>query len=212
MARVNKKVGKKIKDIKSLKTKEILNMDVYKLNNEGLREVTKKLIRTANQRIDRLKIKAPNSKALRWHQEHFKIQGIKKNDRNATEKLMKEVRAFLKSYTSTLRGWMKEREDIENKLGAFESVEQENDFWNLYTDWISKNPTLTEIFNDTNELQQMIYDRFVTQGKSARGAKISMTQAVKKLIGMTNKKESENDALKRKELKSNDSIKGKPNF
>ena len=182
MAQKIKGITKGIRTTKGLSTKAIMNMDVYKLNTKSLRQVTSRLISSANKRIRRLQKQAPHSRALQMHPNEFSLKGIKKNDRNSVESLMKDIRNFLNAESSTLKGYKKQRERISEEIGDFESIDQENEFWHIYNEWVDKNPNLANRFNDSFQLRDMIFERYVQKGMTAKGTKSSITQAVKKML------------------------------
>ena len=205
MAKINGKLSKDIK-VKGLTTESILNMDVYKLNTRSLRKVTSRLISTANKRIRRLRQKAPNSRALIMHPNEFSLKGIKKNDRNSIESTMKQIRKFLKAESSTMTGYNRQRAQIEQDIGEFESIEQEKEFWNVFNSWVDKNENLAFRFNDSTQLRSLIFNRFVTRKMSDRGTKISITRAIKKMLDEQNGIDAEKDREMRDVLKNDDSL------
>ena len=50
-------------------------------------------------------------------------------------------------------------------------------------------------FKDTNQIQQMIYDNFVVNGKTARGSSMAVTKAIKKMTGAVVEKKRREDIL-----------------
>ena len=196
--------------ISGLTTKQILNMDVYKLSTQYLRKVTSRLISSANKRIRRLKEKAPHSQALRRHPNQFSLKGIKKNDRNSVEMLMKEIRNFMNAESSTIKGFEEQRERVKEQIGDFESVEQENDFWHAFNEWVDSanknNKNLAHRFNDSFQLREMFFERFVTRGMSSRGAKASMTREVNKILNKQNTTESQKTKEMEDALKNEDAL------
>lgn len=211
MAKINK-ISKGIKTASGLSTKDILNMDVYKLNTKSLRKVTSRLISSANKRIRALKQKAPHSRALAMHPNEFSLKGIKKTDRNSVESLMKDIKNFLNAESSTIRGYQKQREKVQEEIGEFESIEQENEFWQIFNEWVDKNPNLASRFNDSFQLRDMVFQRFVNKGMSARGTKLSITKAIKKMLNDINEKDADIDKQMRDVLKNEDSFKLKGDF
>lgn len=200
MVKINK-VTKDIKSVKGLTTKSILEMDVYKLNTASLRKVVSRLVSSANKRIRRLQQKNIPSQALRRHNEQFSLKGIGKTDRNSLEMLMKDIKNFMLSESSTIKGYQAQRQRLEEKLGTFESVEEENDFWNVYNDWVDKHPNLASRFNNSTQIRSMMYDEFIVKGKTPKGAKSSITKALNKMLKEQNAKDEEKDAVLRDALK-----------
>lgn len=208
--------------VKGLSTKDILNMDVYKLNNQSLKQVTQRLVSSANKRLRRLYQKAPSSPALRFHLDdmgnlkQFTTKGIKGNPlqiRNQLESLMKQIKGFMNAPSSTIRGFNIQRNEVIKRIGEFESTDQENEFWNVYKKWIDKHPNQFNRLNmDTNELQAMFYDEFVTKGKSARGTSSSITRVINKMLGDITNVKMKNDLALESELKGKNAIKFNKDF
>lgn len=211
-----KSKGKVTLQIKGLSTKKILTMDVYKLNAPTLRVVLNRLISSANKRIKRLKSKAPHSPAIRNREEDFKfsLKGVGKDDRNQMESLMKDVKNFLTSETSTMKGFKGYRGRVERTLGTFDSVEQENEFWNTFNDWIKNHPNITERFNDSFQIRSMMYDEFIVKERSASVSKANVTKAINRMLKETKQNIAKSDALKRRDLKNaiNNVFDNKPSF
>lgn len=198
-----KKVKKLIK-VKGLSTKEILKMDVYKFNAPTLRQVLNRLISSANKRIRRLKQKAPNSPAIRNREDNFKfsLKGVAKNDRNQMESIYKDVKNFLQAKTSTIKGFKEYRADVERTIGTFDSIEQENDFWKTFNNWVDTHPNLSARFNDSFQIRDMMYDEFIVKGRTERTAKANVTKAINKMLKEANQSKAKSDALKRRDLKN----------
>lgn len=197
-----KKVKKLIK-VKGLTTEHILKMDVYKLNAPSLRQVLNRLISTANKRIRTLEKKAPHSPAIRNRDANFKftLKGVAKNDRNQMESIMKEVKNFLQAPTSTMKGFKDYRGRVERTIGTFDSIEQENDFWKTFNQWIDSHPNLSARFNDSFQIRGMMYDEFIVKNRDSRTAKANVTKAINKMLKEINQNQAKSDALRRKDLK-----------
>ncbi len=214
MAKINK-IPKGIKSVKGLSTKDILNMDVYKLKTASLKQVTNRLVSSANKRLRRLYEKAPNSPALRYHIDdageliQFSSKGL--NHRNQYEILMKSLRNFLQSKTSTITGFKKSRNEVVQRLGEFEDTEQESTFWRMYDKWkrTHANEFNRANFQDTNELAQMFYDEFVVNGRSERGTSIKITKVIRKMLEDTATQKTMNDIAMENDLKNGNAIRFK---
>ena len=204
--------GKILNTVAGLSTKNIMDMDVYKLSTESLRKVTSRLISSANKRIRKLKQSAPHSRALAMHPDGFSLKGIKKNDRNTVESLMKDIRNFLNAESSTIRGYKKQRQRVTEEIGDFESIEQENEFWNIFNEWVKKNPNLANRFNDSFQLRDMIFERFVQKGMSARGTKTSITRVVSKMLKDINEYDDNVEKQMRDMLENDDVFETKSDF
>lgn len=200
-----KKIKKGV-NIKGLTTKQILNMDVYKLSTKSLRQVTSRLISTANKRIRALKQNAPHSRALYMHKNEFSLKGIKRTDRNSVESLMKELRSFLNAESSTIKGYKAQRERITSEIGEFDDIDQENEFWETFNEWVDANPTLASMISST-QLLDVIYERYVGKGMTKQGTKSSITRLIKKMTMDVNQKQSIQDKAVRDVLKNDDAFK-----
>ena len=190
--------------LKGLSTKNILKMDVYKFNAPTLRAVLNRLISSANKRIRRLESKAPHSPAIRNRKDNFKfsLKGVGKEDRNKMESIMKEVKSFLEAPTSTIKGFKEYRSNVERTIGTFDSIEQENEFWNTFNEWIKSHPNLSARFNDSFQIRDMMYDEFVVKNRSTSTAKANVTKAINKMLNEINQNKTKSDALRRRDLKN----------
>ena len=217
MAKITK-IPKGIKSVKGLSTKDILNMDVYKLKTQSLKQVVNRLVSSANKRLRRLYEKAPNSPSLRWHLDEsgalqqFSSKGL--NHRNQYEILMKSLKSFLTSKTSTIRGFQESRQDVVERLGEFESTEQESDFWRMYDRWkkTHANEFNRANFKDTNELAQMFYDEFVINGRTERGTSSKITRAIRKMLQDQVTQQTQSDLAMENDLKNGNAIRFKNDF
>lgn len=204
-------------NVKGLSTKDILQMDVYKLKTPSLKQVVNRLVSSANKRLRRLYEKAPNSPSLRYHMDangmlqQFSSKGL--NHRNDYEILMKNLKGFLQSKTSTIRGFKEHREEVTTRIGDFDDEEQETEFWHIYNDWIDKHPNEFNRSNlDTNTLQSMIYDEFVVNERSARGTKSAITRAIKKMLKDINEQKITNDLEQENALRIENGIRNTKDF
>lgn len=195
MAKINKKITQGIPSVKGLSTEQILKMDVYKLGSKGLKKVLNRLVSTANKRIRRLeqydKV-SPALASLHRKRKYFSTKGL---NYNQLETEFKAVKNFLQAETSTIKGFKEYRKEVTYHLDEFESEEQESEFWQTYNKWIDTHPKLAMKFKDTNQIQQMIYDNFVVNGKTARGSSMAVTKAIKKMTGAVVEKKRREDIL-----------------
>ena len=158
MVRKINKIPKGIKSVKGLSTKDILKMDVYKLNKTSLRQITNRLISARNKRLRRLYNEAPSSPALRPHLDgvnkllkQFSLKGAK--TRNDVESVLKEVKSFMDAPTSTIKGFKSFENDVETLLGGkFESKEEANEFYDLYKDWKKHHKKEIARLSNTNDV------------------------------------------------------------
>ena len=127
---------------------------------------------------------------------------------------MKQVKSFLTAPTSTIKGFKEYRGDVERTLGTFDSVEQENEFWNVFNDWIKNHPNITERFNDSFQIRSMMYDEFIVKKRSASVSKTNVTKAINRMLKETNQAKAKSDALRRRDLKNaiNNVFDNKPSF
>lgn len=206
MAVKNKRISTGIKSVKGLSTSDILKMDVYKLNKQSLKAVVNRLISSANKRLRRLEKNAPSSPALRQHYDYdtkqlkpFTLKGAK--TRNDVEMVMKRVKSFLQSETSTIKGFKDYQKEFTGKFGEFESKQQANDFWKTYNKWVDTHPELYNLHGDTNGLVEMFYDEFVVKGRTSRGTSSKITRTLNKMHQVINAKESAEEEMKMNDLK-----------
>ena len=219
MAKIRvKNLSSKFKSLKGVSTKDILNMDVYKLKKPALKQVVNRLVSSANKRLRRLYEKAPDSPALRKHLTErgalkpFTSKGLK--TRNQYESLMKSLRTFLKTKTSTIKGFQESRTNIIKRIGEFKDKAQEKEFWEIYNKWIDSHPNEFNRanFKDTNELQAMFYDEFVIKGRTARGTSNVITRTIKKMISETTAKKVQSDLAMENDLENGNAIRIESDF
>lgn len=217
MAKSNTKISSGIKSIKGLSTSDILNMDVYKLNKQSLKMVVNRLISSANKRLRRLEKNAPSSPALRQHYDYdkkelkpFTLKGA--NTRNDVESVMKRVKSFLQSDTSTIKGFKEYAREFKAEFGEFESKEQANNFWKTYNKWVDTHPELYNLHGDTNGLVEMFYDEYVVKGRTSRGTSSKITRTLNKMHQVINLKESAEDEFKMNDLKVENAFRIKNDF
>ena len=206
MAVKNKGISTGIKIVKGLSTSDILKMDVYKLNKQSLKAVVNRLISSANKRLRRLEKNAPSSPALRQHYDYytkqlkpFTLKGAE--SRNDVEMVMKRVKSFLQSDTSTIKGFKEYAKEFTGKFGEFESKQQANDFWKTYNKWVDTHPELYNLHGDTNGLVEMFYDEFVVKGRTSRGTSSKITRTLNKMHQVINAKESAEEEMKMNDLR-----------
>lgn len=220
MAKIKNAIPKKLLSLKGKTTKEILSMDVYKLNKDSLKQVLNKLISTANKRVKRLEKKGIErySPAYRRVQTDnadayinsgksiraFSSRGL--NTRNEIEQEVKRVKSFLESESSTIKGVESQREEIKKELGEFESIEQENEFWDVYHKWIKTHKNINARFNDSFQVRDMLFDFYITEERSGRGASSKLTRAINKMLNDTNTQDSDNQLVLENALKSGDKL------
>lgn len=217
MAKSNTKISSGIKSIKGLSTSDILKMDVYKLNKQSLKTVVNRLISSANKRLRRLEKNAPSSPALRQHYDYdkkelkpFTLKGA--NTRNDVESVMKRVKSFLQSDTSTIKGFKEYAKSFKEEFGEFESKEQANNFWKTYNKWVDTHPELYNLHGDTNGLVEMFYDEYVIKGRTSRGTSSKITRTLNKMHQVINLKESAEDEFKMNDLKNENAFRIKNDF
>lgn len=208
---------KPVINVSGLSTKDILNMDVYKLNKQSLKAVVNRLISSANKRLRRLEKKASSSPALRQHYDYttkqlqqFTLKGAK--TRNEVESVMKRVKSFLEAKTSTIKGFKEYAQDVKVQLGDFESKQQANEFWKTYNDWIKTHPELYNLHGDTNGLVEMFYDNYVVKGKTSRGTKSAITRALRKMHIDINLQQQMEEEMMMNDLKPEDAFRIKKDF
>ena len=192
-------------------------MDVYKLNKQSLKMVVNRLISSANKRLRRLEKNAPSSPALRQHYDYdkkelkpFTLKGA--NTRNDVESVMKRVKSFLQSDTSTIKGFKEYAREFKAEFGEFESKEQANNFWKTYNKWVDTHPELYNLHGDTNGLVEMFYDEYVVKGRTSRGTSSKITRTLNKMHQVINLKESAEEEFKMNDLKVENAFRIKNDF
>ena len=217
MAKIKTNVSTGIKSVKGLSTSDILKMDVYKLNKQALKTVVNRLISSANKRLRRLEKNAPSSPALRQHYDYttkqlkpFTLKGA--TTRNDVESVMKRVKSFLQSDTSTIKGFKEYAKSFKEEFGEFESKEQANNFWKTYNKWVDTHPELYNLHGDTNGLVEMFYDEYVIKGRTSRGTSSKITRTLNKMHQVINLKESAEDEFKMNDLKNENAFRIRNDF
>lgn len=172
-------------DIKKLKTKDILELDVYKLDKDSMLEAVKRLTRTANQRIYKLINKGYVKKG---YINTFSLKGINKMTRNELERTLKPVKQYLERESSTIRGIKALDKRVIKEASSrgleFDDPSEASDFYNVYREWeksrLKANDNKLQRFSSF-EIQTLLYDRYVKKGLSGKGAKISLTRYLNQL-------------------------------
>lgn len=147
--------------------------DLNKLSPQEMKKVTSRLASAANKRIRRLE-KTPRgteSFAYQVVEERGRKFSVKGKNRNQLRNEFKNVRAFLKYKTSTIKGWNQYREKMEQRVsGATDGESQEwseriwSKFWKVYR-------RIEEIHSgsfqkgDSDRIQQMLHQIFVENDK-----------------------------------------------
>lgn len=127
-------------NIKGLKINDILKMswsDIEQLNRNELSKLTSRVTSVANKRIVRLQ-KAPRGTSSFAYQQYenqgrkFSVKGKNVNElRNELSNAMR----FVRYKTSTVKGWNKYREDVEERISDVtdgESLEWSDRTWSKY--------------------------------------------------------------------------------
>ena len=172
-------------DIKKLKTKDILELDVYKLDKASMQEAVKRLTRTANQRIYKLINKGYVKKG---YINTFSLKGVNKMTRNELERTLKPVKQYLERESSTIRGIKALDKRVIKEASSrgleFKDPKQASEFYEIYRQWekarIKANDNKLQRFSSF-EVQIMLHDRYIKKGLSGKGAKISLTKYLDKL-------------------------------
>lgn len=131
-------------NIKGLKITDIMNMswdDLNTLNTKDLKQLTSRLVSSANKRIKRLS-NIPHGEFSFAYQKvkeqgrKFSVRGL---DVDQTRTEFANVRRFLNMKTSTLKGWKKYRADTMSRLTEALNVDElkwtlatEKKFWKVY--------------------------------------------------------------------------------
>lgn len=219
MAKNIKSVLRHLLDNKTYKTKDLLSLDVFRFDAPSLKRVARQLINVANQRLRRLEKKGIADKSpvyrgtmRRWQdnwingntnrskaQTSFSLRGA--NTEEDLKNVINEVKQFLKAPSSTITGVIEQRENVVNKLGAFESDEQEKEFWDLFNRWQENHRNISERFNDSFQIRDMLYNYYRQEGRNTRGASWKLTRAINKMLGDMADVKEKDDLRMRDELK-----------
>ena len=172
-------------DIKKLKTKEVLELDLYKLDKTTLLVALKKLTKTANQRIYKLINKGYVNKD---YINTFSLRNVDKMTRNELERALKPVKQYLERESSTIRGIKSLNKKIIKEASSrglqFDDPSEASDFFKVYREWeksrLKANDNKLQRFSSF-EIQTLLYDRYVNKGLSSKGAKASLTRYLNQL-------------------------------
>lgn len=217
-----------LKSVTGLSTQDILDMDVYSLDTQSLRKVVNRLVSSANKRIRRFNT-ANNDKLKKASQAYmqlpkdqlgnarqFSIKNIARSglqQRNQLEEKMKQLKSFLQSGTSTIKGTEKMLEKVRTELNITrgEDLERENEFWDIYNRWVKTQKNIYQKVKSTNPLVNQAWD-FFQKGYSERQIKWNLTHVLKKMNEDINARDKKDQLILEDEMMSNDQFKTKASF
>lgn len=151
-------------NVKGLKIEDILLMDLNKLTEKELRQVTTRLVSAANKRIKRAKKsdKPTPHEVEKVRGGKFSTKGTK--NINELRKVTATVKNFLKSETASLRGQARTRKRVEKglkKAGVNLKGVDYNEFFRKYEQLKEISPIISNKelkYKVMNEISQQLKD------------------------------------------------------
>ena len=134
--------------VTGLTIKQILSMNITKLNEKDLRQITTRLISASNKRLKRMQKAGDISPVAKRQIERGKFSIA--NDKNIYDvrETFKQVKNFLQTPSSTLTGWKKQKKLLTQQLEKIGIVTHRETDWGkvfaLYDKLEEINPTLAE--------------------------------------------------------------------
>jgi flagellar biosynthesis/type III secretory pathway chaperone len=135
-------------NVTGLSIENILQMNITKLNEKELRQITTRLISASNKRIKRMQKAGNISPVVKRQTERGKFSIA--NDKNIYDvrETFKQVKNFLQTPSSTLTGWKKQKKLLAQQLEKMGIVTHKETDWGevfaLYDKLEEINPTLSE--------------------------------------------------------------------
>lgn len=147
--------GKSVDDLSNLSMGEFSS-----LTRSELSKVVSRLSSTANKRMKRLENNDIQSPAYRGAVSSGGKFGSKGKTLNELRSEYMRVTGFLKSKTSTVKGYRQVRKDLITRIGANEAdltIEIENKLWSVYNEMGS----LSAFIQGSGDRQKFIYDTII---------------------------------------------------
>ena len=127
-------------NIKGLKINDILKMswsDIEQLNRNELSKLTSRVTSVANKRIVRLEkaTRGTSSFAYQQYENQGRKFSVKGKNVNELRNELSNAMRFVRYKTSTVKGWNKYREDVEERISDVtdgESLEWSDRTWSKY--------------------------------------------------------------------------------
>ena len=127
-------------NVKGMKISDIINMDWEQLNRlsgKELKQLTSRLVSASNKRIRRLEktTRGKSSFAYQTVEERGRMFSVRGKDTNQIKQEFKLSSNFLKMKTSTVKGWKKYREQLEERTASAtsgESMDWSDKTWSKY--------------------------------------------------------------------------------
>lgn len=163
-------------NVKGLKIDTILNMnwnDISKLSTKELSQLTSRVVSVANKRIKRLENTRLGKQSFAY--QSYKEQGrkfsVRGKNRNQLENELSNSMRFVRMKTSTVKGWGKYRDAMEERMADVsdgESINWSNrtwsKYWKVYRRFEESHGGKFKK-GDSARFQQFIYDMFETGDK-----------------------------------------------
>ena len=126
-------------NIKGLSTQDILSMDwndVRKLTEKEMKQLTSRLVSTANKRVRQLE----KTKHGKWSYAYKKVKdmgrkfSVRNKDLKQTQQEFKNVKQFLEMKTSSAKQWNKSMKQMEQRVANVtgESIQWSDRTWSKY--------------------------------------------------------------------------------
>lgn len=135
-------------NVTGLTIENILQMNVTKLNEKELRQITTRLISASNKRLKRMQKAGDISPVAKRQIERGKFSIAKDKNIYDVSETFKQVKNFLQTPSSTLTGWKKQKKLLAKQLGKMGIVTHPETDWGsvfaLYDKLEEINPTLAE--------------------------------------------------------------------
>lgn len=153
----------KLFDVKGKGVKELSNLSLGEfssLTRQELAKVVSRLSSTANKRIKRLEKNDINSPAYRGVVSSGGKFSTRGKSLNELRSEYMRVTGFLKSKTSTVKGYKQVRKDLINRLGASDGEltnELEEKLWSVYNEMGG----LSAFIQGSGDRQKFIYDSII---------------------------------------------------
>ena len=163
-------------------TEEIINLDIediQKLNTKQLQRLTTQIVSTANKRVKALQSAGLEDSLILTQMKDFsgrfssKIEG--KNKLNRLRNTFSNVRNFLLSETSTVRGYKKYNRETAERIAGNKNMRdpEARDFVKRYESDIELRRDFWRIYN---RLKETYPDKFSGKGESERIQKLIRSQ------------------------------------
>jgi hypothetical protein len=148
-------------DIDSLSVKDIMEMDpndLYTLPEPQLRKVATKLVSASNKRLKRLEKASLGKYSPAYinateNRTKFSVKHISRKQYGKLEQEVADMKTFLSSKTSSVRGWKKLERETYARLGGNVPKNMRRKFWRMYRKYAESHAGLITKDNSNRILQ-----------------------------------------------------------